>query len=104
MLRGCEQALSEHRLRLIQLEWNTASMDAVGADRQQVADLLVTKGYRLYRPDGSGVLKPLVDVGFGPDVFARPDPIWSDTSRTLWDQRIPHSHDMSGALRSWPES
>ena len=30
VLRGCEQALSEHRLRLIQLEWNETSMQASG--------------------------------------------------------------------------
>jgi FkbM family methyltransferase len=74
VLRGCERALSEHRLRLIQLEWNAASEDAMGADRQPVADLLARYGYRLYRPDRNGALTPLADIGFGPDVFARPDP------------------------------
>jgi FkbM family methyltransferase len=73
VLRGCERALSEHRLRLIQLEWNATSRAAVGADRQPVADLLAVHGYSLYRPSSSGVLVPLTNVAFGPDVFARHD-------------------------------
>ena len=31
VLRGCERALSEHRVRSIQLEWNATSIQAVGA-------------------------------------------------------------------------
>ena len=74
VLRGCAQALAEHRLKLIQLEWNATSQRAVGTDRRPVADLLTRHGYGLYRPDGSGVLVPITDTGFGPDVFARPMP------------------------------
>jgi FkbM family methyltransferase len=72
MLRGCERALSEHRIRLIQLEWNASSKTAVGSDRQPVADLLAKYGYGLYRPDGEGKLLPITDTSFGPDVFASP--------------------------------
>jgi FkbM family methyltransferase len=72
VLRGCERALSEHRIGLIQLEWNDASRRSVGTDRRPVADLLALHGYELCRPDDEGVLLPLDDVGFGPDVFARP--------------------------------
>jgi FkbM family methyltransferase len=72
VLRGCERALSEHRIGLIQLEWNTTSLEAVGADRRPVADLLIGHGYSLSRPDRNGVLVPLTDISFGPDVFARP--------------------------------
>jgi len=72
VLRGCEQALSEQRVRLIQLEWNSTSIKAVGTDRRPVADLLAQYGYSLYRPDRYGVLAPLTDMGFGSDVFARP--------------------------------
>jgi FkbM family methyltransferase len=74
VLRGCERALSEQRLRLIQLEWNRTSRRAVGTDRQPVSDLLAKHGYSLCRPDRSGTLLPLTDAPFGPDVFARPDP------------------------------
>jgi FkbM family methyltransferase len=72
VLRGCKRALSEHRIRLIQLEWNSASLKAVGTDRGPVADVLAECGYHLFRPDRDGVLIPLRDLGFGPDVFARP--------------------------------
>jgi FkbM family methyltransferase len=72
VLRGCERALSEHRIGLIQLEWNTASLAAAGTDRLPVADLLARHGYTLYRPDPQGVLVPIGDAGFGADVFACP--------------------------------
>lgn len=71
-LRGCAQALSEHRLRLIQLEWNATSIQALGIDRVPVADLLARHGYDLYRAGADGALIPLTDLGFGADVFARP--------------------------------
>jgi FkbM family methyltransferase len=72
VIRGCERALSEHRIRLIQLEWNTASLAAVGADRLPVADQLARHGYALYRPDSDGVLVSIGDATFGADVFALP--------------------------------
>jgi FkbM family methyltransferase len=72
VLRGCQRALAEHRIRLIQLEWNATSWEAVGTDRQPVADLLARYGYSLCRPDHCGVLMPLTDVSLGADVFARP--------------------------------
>jgi len=71
VLRGCERALSEHRIGLIQLEWNASSTAAVGADRRPVAELLTGHGYSLCRPDREGLLVPLSDISFGPDVFAR---------------------------------
>ena len=70
VLRGCSRTLSEHRLKLIQLEWNATSRNAVGTDRGPIVDLLTRHGYQLYRPDRSGVLRPVTDTGFGPDVFA----------------------------------
>jgi len=75
VLHGCERALSEHRLMLVQLEWNSTSQASTGADRQPVADLLAKYGYGLYRPDASGSLAPLTDLSFGPDIFALPDGI-----------------------------
>jgi FkbM family methyltransferase len=72
VLKGCERALSEHRINLIQLEWNRASESALGVDRRPLAALLAAHGYKLFRPDRSGALVPLTDLGFGPDVFARP--------------------------------
>jgi len=72
VLRGCERALSEHRIELIQLEWNTASLAAVGTDRSPIIDQLAGYGYALFRPNFDGVLLPITDEGFGADVFARP--------------------------------
>jgi FkbM family methyltransferase len=70
VLRGCERALAQRRIGLIQLEWNQASLSAVGSDRGPVASLLARHGYVLLRPDRCGTLTPLVDAGFGQDVFA----------------------------------
>jgi FkbM family methyltransferase len=72
VLRGCTRVLSEQRLKLIQLEWNMASLQAAGTDRRPVADLLAGYGYELCRPDRRGTLLPLTDTSFGADVFARP--------------------------------
>jgi FkbM family methyltransferase len=74
VLLGCERALSEHRVRLIQLEWNSTSMQAVGTDRKPVADLFAKYGYSLYSANLDGSLAPLTDLSFRPDVFARPSP------------------------------
>jgi len=72
VLRGGERALSQQRIQLIQLEWNAASLQAVGTDRLPIAALLAGYGYHLYRPGHDGTLVPVADAGFGPDVFARP--------------------------------
>jgi FkbM family methyltransferase len=72
VLRGCERALSEHRIGLIQLEWNATCEDALGTDRQPTADFLAKFGYKLYRPDHYGVLNSIDEIGYGPDVFACP--------------------------------
>lgn len=72
VLRGCKRALSEHRIGLIQLEWNPTCEDALGTDRQPTADLLAEFGYELRRPDYNGVLHVIDEIGYGPDVFACP--------------------------------
>jgi FkbM family methyltransferase len=71
VLLGSSLALAEQRIRLIQLEWNSASQAAVGTGRVPVAKLLARNGYDLYRPDLHGLLVPINDTGFGADVFAR---------------------------------
>jgi hypothetical protein len=73
VLRGAARALAEHRIGLIQIEWNQASTFAVGTDRRPIAELLADHGYRLFRPDEAGRLTSVTDPGFGADVFARPD-------------------------------
>jgi FkbM family methyltransferase len=89
VLAGCERALSEHRISLIQLEWNATSQNAAGIDRRPVADVLARHGYSLYRPDRCGDLVPIVDISFGPDVFARlgPQPDSQGNHREYIDPR-----------------
>jgi FkbM family methyltransferase len=74
VLRGCERALSEHRVKLIQLEWNSTSVKAVGTDRQPVADLLAKHSYGIYSAEPDGSLALRTDMAFCPDVFACPTP------------------------------
>jgi FkbM family methyltransferase len=74
VLRGAARALAEHRIGLVQIEWNEMSTFAVGADRRPVAELLADYGYRLYRPDLTGRLVPVVNPRFGADVFASAEP------------------------------
>jgi FkbM family methyltransferase len=74
VLRGAARALAGRRIGLIQIEWNQMSTFALGTDRRPVAELLAGYGYRLYRPDATGRLIPVVDPGFGADVFASPGP------------------------------
>jgi FkbM family methyltransferase len=75
VLRGCERALSEGRIRLIQLEWNSTSLSATGCDRGPAAELLAKFGYRLYRPDDLGNLVAIKDPSPGSDVFAAIGPL-----------------------------
>lgn len=72
VLRGCELALAEQRIGLIQLEWNATSWTAVGTDRRPVAELLAKYHYEICRPQENGDLVAVSDMGFGSDVFARP--------------------------------
>jgi FkbM family methyltransferase len=92
VLRGCERALSEQRVRLIQLEWNSTSMAAVGTDRGPVAHFLAKYGYSLYCVEADGSLAPLTDFSFGPDVFACPS--------ALFGQRKLHDHKESNRDRT----
>jgi FkbM family methyltransferase len=70
VLLGAARALADHRIGLIQVEWNEMSTGAVGTDRRPVAELLASYGYLLYRPDLTGRLVPVAEPGFGADVFA----------------------------------
>jgi FkbM family methyltransferase len=72
VLRGCARALAGNRIRMIQLEWNMASLAALGTDRQPVAELLAGHGYTLCRPQPDGRMRPVTDTRYGPDMFACP--------------------------------
>jgi len=74
VLEGAERALTEKRIRLLQLEWNYASVKQLGEDRTPVADMLRDAGYRLVRPNVRGSLsRPVTDLAVTPeDLFAEP--------------------------------
>ena len=72
VLEGAPVALKEHRIRLLQLEWNDTSVRTLGQDRRPVVELLGASGYQLFRPDADGRLVPAIDPAYGSDVFARP--------------------------------
>ena len=73
VLEGVACALREQRIEMIQIEWNDRSIECLGETREPVAALLAAFGYGLCRPNESGILIPLAEVGFGPDVFSRPE-------------------------------
>ena len=72
LLEGARTALSEGRIRAIQLEWNMASETVLGEDRGPVVTLLRDYGYAFFRADDAGRLQPTDPDGYGPDLFAIP--------------------------------
>lgn len=72
VLEGSQRCLRDHRIRMLQVEWNEMSQTMLGEDRSPVADLLRDHGYGLFRPNHTGELEPLQETGFGADVFAVP--------------------------------
>ena len=73
VLEGAGRALAEKRIRLMQLEWNYASMRTLGETREPLAKMLSDAGYILMRPNGHGDLtRPVKPFPYGADVFARP--------------------------------
>jgi FkbM family methyltransferase len=73
VMKGARRLLEEQRIKLIQLEWNESSLDLLNEDRTPIAELLASNGYSLFRADERGRLAPLSDLGFGEDVFAKPN-------------------------------
>lgn len=72
VLEGASLALRDHRIALIQLEWNGASLDATGTDRRSLAEMLTNYGYALMRPSDLGVLVATNDLDDMADMFATP--------------------------------
>lgn len=70
VLEGARVSLSQERIKIIQLEWNEMSHRVLGEDREPVAAILDEFGYRFFRPDINGVLRPSAERGYGPDIFA----------------------------------
>ena len=72
VLQGAACALREHRIELLQLEWNEASKAALGVDRSPVEALLTEHGYQLLRPRDDGTLDPGGPFDGALDLFAAP--------------------------------
>ena len=70
VLDGATQVLADHRIGVLQLEWNEMSQLVLSEDRAPVAEILHSCGYSFYRPDSEGVLHPADVTDYGPDVFA----------------------------------
>jgi FkbM family methyltransferase len=73
VLAGASRALREHRIAIIQIEWNECSLKHLGETREPISRLLREYGYSVWRPDDAGNLCVPADSDFGSDVFARPD-------------------------------
>jgi FkbM family methyltransferase len=58
VLLGASRAMAEGRLPVIQLEWNGMAEANIGEDRGELAELLDSYGYRLFRPDAHGSFQP----------------------------------------------
>lgn len=58
VLAGAHRALSQRRIGVLQLEWNTASIGLLGESRLPLAELLSGYGYTMMRPGRDGVLRP----------------------------------------------
>jgi len=74
VIEGARQALTEHRIDLIQMEWSDVrSRELLGEVRGVTSDILADAGYVFYRPDKTGRLHKIVgDVIPGRDIFAAP--------------------------------
>jgi hypothetical protein len=72
VVRGATRALTEHRIKLIQFEWNASAEALLGEERRQTAGFLESLGYEFFRPGDAGEVIPLRTPGATWDVFARP--------------------------------
>ena len=72
VLQGADNLLSDGRVKLVQLEWNSTCEVALGEGRSSVASLLTDQGFTLFRAaKGRFTRYPNGDVpGYGADVFA----------------------------------
>ena len=72
VLEGAARAMSEARVRLLQLEWAPARAEqTLGEGRAALAELLRGHGYGLWLPDRTGHLHEIAgDVPAAKDVFA----------------------------------
>ncbi|WP_341720187.1 FkbM family methyltransferase [Micromonospora sp. FIMYZ51] len=71
VLDGAREALRQHRIGVLQIEWNGMSRRLLGEDRLPIAALLEECGYQLVRPDERGVFQDAEAVATSAqDMFA----------------------------------
>lgn len=70
VLVGAIESLRNHRIRLLQIEWNDTCERAMEETRAPTAELLSDLGYVFKRPDASGALRPASSRDYGRDLFA----------------------------------
>jgi FkbM family methyltransferase len=77
VLAGASRALSEQRIRLLQIEWDpSVSNEHLGESREPLRELLERHTYRLYVDDERGGLLPVDDeVPDVVNIFAAPEKV-----------------------------
>lgn len=72
VLKGALGALREHRIDVLQIEWNAMSQRTLGETREPIAALLTAAGYILFRPTQRGLetVSQSEARAYGPDLFA----------------------------------
>ncbi len=77
VLQGAKIALQEQRISLLQLEWNDASFDALGTNRDPAESLLRDFSYEILRPNQLGHLRLDHKHEGISDIFAAPKGMFS---------------------------
>lgn len=80
VLEGALRALSEHRIDVLQIEWNSMSQGTLGETREPIAALLTAAGYILFRPTERGLetISQSEAGGYGSDLFAASPTVAAD--------------------------
>lgn len=78
VLAGACRALRDHRITMMQLEWNDRAMVNFGESRDDSSELLLSSGYEFLRPDSAGRLATS-EPEIGRDLFARSLEAGTDT-------------------------
>lgn len=85
VIQGAENHMRSQTIELVQLEWNETCELALAEDRRPVADLLMSFGYVLFRPQAEAAgamgverLRSEEVDGYGADVFAIPENRWTE--------------------------
>ena len=80
VLEGARSALNEHRIDVLQIEWNAMSQRTLGEGREPIAALLSDAGYILFRPTERGLemISQSEAGAYGLDLFAASPTVAAD--------------------------